>query len=259
MDRTELGSRRRSCRRSRLLAAATVTAAAFAFTTPAYAATSNATWPTGGQNIDNSRYQPNESSIDATSVSTLAPKTGFGAGGAFQTGGGDVTATPAVDGERVYFPASNGKLFAIDRSTGVTAWSTSIGDLTGIKPANDATGDDFARATPAIAGRVLIIGTQSGKFQTPDFAADHPDLAGAYVLALDKFTGALLWKTKVDTHFAAMVTQSAQVYGQTAFVGLTSNEQEFATRTSRAGSPTPAARSAASSSRWTSRPVRSSG
>ena len=43
---------------------------------------------------------------------------------------------------------------------------------------NGATGNDYARATPAIAGQTLVIGTQSGKFQTPDFATAHPDLAG---------------------------------------------------------------------------------
>ena len=223
-------------RRSVRVAVATVAAAAAA-TSAAYGTTPNATWPTGGQNLDNSRYQAAETAIGAANASTLAPKGGFGTGGAFVTDGGDVSATPAVDGQRVYFPASNGKLFAVDRATGATLWTASIPGLTGISTANGATGNDYARATPAIAGQTLIIGTQSGKFQTPDFATDHPDLAGAYVLGLDKATGQLLWKTKVDSHFAAIVTQSAQVDGNTAYVGLASNEEAFANQDLSGGVP----------------------
>jgi len=222
-------------------AAAAIAAAVLATTALSAPAAStgstNATWPTGGQNLDNSRSQPMETVIGTGNVGTLAPKSAFGSNGAFVTGGGDVSATPAIDDRRVYFPASNGKLYAVDRTTGATAWQVDIADLTGIKPANGATGRDYARATPALAGQVLIIGTQSGKFQTPDFAAAHPDLAGGYVLGIDKATGVLLWKTKVDSHFTTIVTQSAQVYGNTAFVGLASNEEAFANQDLSGGIP----------------------
>ena len=194
------------------------------------AATENADWPTGGQNLDNSRYQPNESAIDAANVASLAAKFAFSTGG-------DVSATPAVDGRNVYFPDSAGNLFALDRSTGAVVWTASISALSGINTASGATGNDYARATPAIAGQVLIIGTQSGKFQTPEFAEDHPLLAGAYVLGLNKNTGELLWKTRVHEHFAAFVTQSAQVNGNTAYVGVASNEEAFANQDFSGGIP----------------------
>jgi polyvinyl alcohol dehydrogenase (cytochrome) len=196
----------------------------------AVAATPNASWLTGGQNLDNSRYQPNESTISSGNVSTLAAKFAF-------TAGGDVSATPAVDGQMVYFPDSAGNLFAIDRSTGATVWTASISAMSQINVANGATGNDYARATPAIAGQVLIIGTQSGKFETPDFAAAHPDLAGGYVLGLNKNTGALLWRTKVHDHFAAFVTSSAQVNGNTAYVGVASNEEAFSNQDLSGGIP----------------------
>lgn len=218
------------------IVAATVLAAGAAAAPPTTGA-QNATWLTGGQNLSNTRSQPLETVIGTGNVGSLAPKTGFGNGGAFTTGGGDVSATPAVDDKRVYFPASNGKLFALDRTTGSVAWQLNIADVTGIKPSNGATGVDYARATPALAGQTLVIGTQSGKFQTPDFADANPALAGAYVLGIDKATGALLWKTKVDSHFAAIVTQSAQVYGNTAFVGLASNEEAFANQDLSGGIP----------------------
>jgi polyvinyl alcohol dehydrogenase (cytochrome) len=218
------------------LVAATVLASA-AMASPPSGGSSNATWPTGGQNLGNTRSQPMENVIGTGNVGTLAPKSGFASGGAFVTGGGDVSATPSVDDQRVYFPASNGKLFAIDRVTGAELWRLNIGGVTGINPDNGATGNDYARATPAVAGQTLVIGTQSGKYQTPDFAAAHPELAGAYVLGVDKATGALLWKTKIESHFAAIVTQSAQVYGNTAFVGVASNEEAFANQDLSGGIP----------------------
>ena len=190
-------------------------------------ASSQATWLTGGQNLDNSRYQADESTIGANNASTLLPSAGFALGGAFTTGG-DVSATPAVDGNNVYFPDSAGYLYAVDRVTGVQIWKDKISDLTGISVANGATGDDYARSTPAIQGNTLIIGDQAGKFETPDWAAANPLLKGAYVLGLDKRTGALLWKTKVHDHFAAIVTQSALVNGTTAYVGVASQEEAFA-------------------------------
>jgi polyvinyl alcohol dehydrogenase (cytochrome) len=193
----------------------------------AHAGTQNASWLTGGQNLDNSRYQASESVIGTGNVATLTPKAAFANGGAFVTGG-DVSATPAVDGQRVYFPDSAGHLYAVDRSTGAMVWTANIADMTGIKPANGATANDYARTTPAIAGHTLIIGDQAGKFETPTFAAAHPELAGAYVLGINKDTGALLWKTKVHDHFAAIVTQSAQVDGQTAYVGVSSFEETYA-------------------------------
>ena len=106
-------------------------------TSVALGATQTADWLTGGQNLDNSRYQPNESAIRAANVSTLAPKFTF-------TAGGTSPATPAVDGRRVYFPDSAGNLFAIDRSTGATAWTASIAALSGINVANGAIGNDYA-------------------------------------------------------------------------------------------------------------------
>ena len=211
-------------RRRRLVTALAMLAVA-AIGSTAYAAESGSLWLTGGQNSDNSRNQATESKIGAGNVSTLAPKADFASSGAFLTGsdtttGGDVSATPAVDGQRVYFPDSKGHLFAIDRSTGATVWTASISALTGIP-------GDYARATPAIAGDVLIIGDQGGKFELPDWTTTHPSLVGAWVLGLDRKTGALLWKTRVHDHFTAIVTTSAQVHGDTAFVGVASNEEAF--------------------------------
>jgi polyvinyl alcohol dehydrogenase (cytochrome) len=183
---------------------------------PAAVADTTPTWLTGGQNQANTRYQAQESAIGSGNAATLAPKWQFATGDA--TTGGDVSATPAVDSQRAYFPDSKGHLFALDRETGAVVWQRDIAAITGIA-------GDYARATPAISGHVLIIGDQAGKFETP---STDPSIVGAYVMALDKATGKLLWKTRVDPHFSAFVTQSAQVSGDTAYVGVASNEEAFA-------------------------------
>jgi polyvinyl alcohol dehydrogenase (cytochrome) len=184
-------------------------AMALAALLPAGAA-SAADWPSGGQNLQNTRSQPAETTIGTGNVATLAPKWQF-------TTGGDVSATPAVDATAVYFPDSAGNLYAVDRATGAQRWRASISDATGIA-------HDYARATPALSGSTLIIGTQSGKFETEQTPAG---VRGAYVLGYDKATGALKWKTKVDSHFSAFVTQSAQVWKGIAYVGLASNEEAY--------------------------------
>ena len=61
------------------------------------------------------------------------------------TTGGDVSATPAVEGDTVYFPDVVGNLYAVDKWTGQQRWRTTISSATGVA-------GDKARATPAIAG-----------------------------------------------------------------------------------------------------------
>ena len=127
------------------------------------------------------------------------------------TTAGDVSATPSVDQTAVYFPDWGGKLHALNRETGAVIWSKSISEYTGVA-------DSVCRATPAISGNALIIGTQ----------LDSSRL-GAFVLAIDKRTGALLWSTKVHDHPSAIITQSAVVHDGRIYVGVASAEEAFAT------------------------------
>jgi polyvinyl alcohol dehydrogenase (cytochrome) len=123
--------------------------------------------------------------------------------------GGDVSATPAVVDGTVYFPDRAGNLYAVDKWTGQQRWKSSIAAATGVP-------GDYARATPAISGNKVIVGTQ-GAFG-----------GGGKVLAFNKDTGALLWATTLDTHPAAVITQSATVFGNRVYVGTSSLEESFA-------------------------------
>src|SRR6266404_5449685 len=163
----------------------------------------NTVWPSAGQNLDNTRFNAAEETISPANASRLAVKW------VFQTAG-DVSATPAVDKEHVYFPEWRGKLYSLDRKTGKAVWAKSIAEYTGVA-------DSVSRVTPVIAGNTLIFGTQLDSSQQ-----------GAQVIAVNKNTGDLLWITNVDNHPSAIITQSAVVSGDRIFVGVSSDEEAFA-------------------------------
>ena len=159
-------------------------------------------WISAGGNLQNTRFQANEKSLSVSNVAGLEVKWSF-------TTGGDVSATPAVDGDTVYFPDRAGNLYAVDKWTGQQRWMSSIAAASGVP-------GDYARATPAVSGNKLVIGTQG------------PFGGGGKVLAFHKDTGALLWSTTLDTHPAAIITQSATIYGNRVYVGTSSLEESFA-------------------------------
>ncbi|HBX71174.1 MAG TPA: polyvinylalcohol dehydrogenase [Chloroflexi bacterium] len=156
-------------------------------------------WTSAGGNRQNTRFQESEHTLSVSNVSNLTPKWVF-------TSGGDVSATPAVDTDAVYFPDWAGNLYAVERTTGQLLWSTSISAASGVP-------GDKARATPAVTDDLVIVGTQG------------PFGGGGKVLAFNKFTGALVWSTVADSHPAAIITQSATVFDGRVFVGVASQEE----------------------------------
>jgi len=118
------------------------------------------------------------------------------------TTGGNVSATPAVDGQHVYFPDWAGNLFKADRDTGEVIWMKSIADdYTGVA-------GNFSRTTPAVYQDALIFGDQGGRL-----------FAGARVMSVDAKTADLNWSTSVGNHPFAIVTQSATVHANVVYVG----------------------------------------
>ncbi|WP_353827207.1 outer membrane protein assembly factor BamB family protein [Agromyces litoreus] len=160
-------------------------------------------WPVAGGDRQDTRYAASERRISALNVHTLAPEWVF-------TTEGDVTATPAVDATRVYVPDWEGNLYAVDRATGEQVWATEIGSYTGLA-------GDLAIATPAVTDSALVFG-DVGPF----------GLGGGAVMAVDKSTGELLWKTQVEDHAAATITQSATVFDGVVYVGTDSTEDFLA-------------------------------
>ena len=159
-------------------------------------------WPYAGLNLENTRYQSAEKKIGRNNVGDLIVAWEFDTDG-------DVSATPAVDSKRIYFPDAGGSLWALDRDDGSVAWKTTMAGDYGLP-----TGD-YARTTPVIAGDLLIFGDQGGKV-----------FNGPTMMAVDKATGELVWQVKVDDHPQAMITQSAVMDQETntIYVGVSSNE-----------------------------------
>ncbi len=162
-------------------------------------------WRIAGQNLSNTWSQPAERSISPANVKGLAPKWVF-------TTGGDVSATPTVDGDAVYFPDWGGNLFAVEKNSGRLIWSHKISDYDGVD-------GSISRVSPAVEGNQVIIGDILNGKQVHN---------GANVISVDRETGILLWMTKVDNHPAAIITGSPVVFDGVVYVGVSSSEETLA-------------------------------
>ena len=182
---------------------------------------SGANWPAAGKDLRNTRNAGSESKLGPKTAAQLAAKWTYSADG-------DVTATPAVEGDFLYFPDTVGFLHKVNRKTGALVWKFPISKYTGIAR-------DWARATPAIAGNVLILGNQNGK--NLEIFGQLPVPQGAKVFGVDKNTGNLLWMTQVDSTTRSMVTTSAIVAKGTAYLGVASNEELVAGLVTKAPNP----------------------
>jgi polyvinyl alcohol dehydrogenase (cytochrome) len=155
-------------------------------------------WRFWGGNISNTHNNPFERFLTKEKVSQIEPKWTF-------TTGGDVSATPTVDSIGVYAPDWAGNLFKIDRHSGEAIWSHKISEYTGIS-------GSLSRNSPAIVGNLLIFGDQ----------------ASGTVMAVDKLSGRLVWKTLLDSHAGAIITGSAVEFGGKIYVGTSSNQEGLA-------------------------------
>src|SRR5579864_7871660 len=163
-------------------------------------------WRIAGQNLSNTWSQPAEHLISPTNVKGLKTKWVF-------TTGGDVSATPTVDGDAVYFPDWGGNLFAVDKNSGSLIWSHKISEYDGVDGA-------ISRVSPAVAGDQVIIG---------DILSSKQVHNGANVMAIDRKTGSLQWITQVETHQAAVITGSPVVFDGVIYIGVSSVEEGLAT------------------------------
>src|SRR2546425_5495740 len=163
-------------------------------------------WRIAGQNLNNTWSQPAEHSISPANVQGLKPKWVF-------TTGGDVSATPTVGGDAVYFPDWGGNLFAVKKDSGHLIWSHKISEYDGVAGA-------VSRVSPAVDHDQLIIG---------DILSSKDVHNGANVIAVDRETGNLRWITQVESHPAAIITGSPVVFDGVVYVGVSSSEESLAT------------------------------
>ena len=162
-------------------------------------------WAGMGQNVANWRSQPAEEKISRSNVASLSVKWTF-------TTGSDVSATPTVVGDAVYFPDWAGNLYAVSKNDGHEIWSHKISEY------NKHIGS-ISRVSPAVHGDDVII----GDIVSPNNAHD-----GANLMAVNRQTGNLSWIAHVDSHPAAIITGSPVVAGDVVYVGISSNEEALA-------------------------------
>src|SRR5260221_2779932 len=162
-------------------------------------------WRIAGQNLSNTWSQPVEHSISPANVKELKPKWVF-------TTGGDVSATPTVDGDAVYFPDWAGNLFAVQKDSGHLIWSHKISEYDGVEGA-------IARVSPAVDANHVIIGDILNSKQVHN---------GANVISVDRETGEVQWITQVETHAAAIITGSPVVFDGVVYIGVSSSEETLA-------------------------------
>ncbi|XP_022850628.1 uncharacterized protein LOC111372513 [Olea europaea var. sylvestris] len=163
---------------------------------------STAEWLNHGGDITNQRNAIGATLINPFTVRNLKLKWKFLAGF-------DITATPAVANGVVYFPSWNGNLYAVNAVNGVLIWKQNLTQKTGIPPTGRYVNVTVSRSTPVVAGVILIVGIYGP----------------AYVVAVRRSTGELLWSTRVDPLPLSLVTASGTVYLGAFYVGVSSLEE----------------------------------
>jgi polyvinyl alcohol dehydrogenase (cytochrome) len=109
---------------------------------------------------------------------------------------------PVIAGGRVFVGSPNGYVYALNAEKGCVHW--------------------FYQAASGVRGALSI-----GRIETPSGAKDAAffgDLA-ANVYAVDAASGALIWKTKVETHPLARVTGSVALHNGRLYLGTSSGEE----------------------------------
>jgi polyvinyl alcohol dehydrogenase (cytochrome) len=172
-----------------------------ALAAPGPQASVSGSWPTAGHDIGNTRDTNGEHIIGPGNASRLTMAWSI-------TTPGEVSDTPTEYDGVVYFTDKGGKLWAVAGDSGRVLWSDEVSGYTGF-PAE-------SRTSPAVYGDELVLGDSSGP--------GH----GAYVFAVSRRTGRLIWRTKVDTNPAAIITSSPVLYRGVAYLGVSSEEEALA-------------------------------
>lgn len=175
-------------------------------------------WPTAGQNVANTHSQPNEHKINAGNVSQLHTRWTFTALPSDTSDPfSDISATPTVVNNVVYFPDWGGHLYAVNAQTGKTIWARKISDYNGVP-------HSFSRTSPAAVGDLLILGDK------PPSGIDGWPSGGAHIFAVNAKTGNPVWTTQVDDTFVSQITGSVMTFNDVAYAPVSSIEEITATK-----------------------------
>ncbi len=156
-------------------------------------------WNGWGNDLDNSRYQPNPG-IKAEDVPRLKVKWAFAHPGPMATG------QPTIVGDRLFLTTEVGIIYSLNAQTGCTYWTANAG----------------AAVRAAISVGPLPAGAVPGS--RARFAVYFGDEKSS-VQALDAATGKLLWKTKIEDHLLSRVTGAPLLHQNRLYVPVSSFEE----------------------------------
>jgi polyvinyl alcohol dehydrogenase (cytochrome) len=178
-------------------------------------------WKTGGADIHNTRNVTDGVSITAQNVHRLKTKWIYPTAG-------DVSATPAVVGDKVYVPDWGGYLHCVDANTGVAVWAKKISSYTGGGGDTSILGlpiIPLSRTAPVVVGDLLILGDQ-GDLDSLGVTSDpYTPRPTAHVFAVNRNTGALVWCTTVSLNPFACITGAGVAHHGTVYFGISSLEE----------------------------------
>jgi polyvinyl alcohol dehydrogenase (cytochrome) len=121
---------------------------------------------------------------------------------------GPSRATPVLDGGSLYVPNSNGYLYKVDARTGAIDQEIELPKVLDMPGASASKG-------VAVTDHAIIFGLHNAPV----------------VVALDKSSGALLWRVKLDDFHGAVITQTPLVTGGRVFIGVSGLGEEVAATT----------------------------
>ena len=156
-------------------------------------------WRSYGHDLSNTRRQPAERKIDAVAAATLQPAFSFSAADA--GGAGDFTGTPVIADGCLYVGSNDGWVFAANADTGKRVWARKVPGDGGIN----------STVTP-YRGRIYVTLSDPG---------------APAVAALDQRTGAVLWRTRLDSQAGSDVYGSPVIYDEVLMIGVSGGSAEL--------------------------------
>lgn len=182
-------------------------------------------WRFWGGNLKNTHFAESERAIGPGNVDRLTVQWTFAAAGS-------VSAYPIVTGDRLYFtdwgPAlqapplfPGGKIHALDRKSGQEIWSRWIRDYSGSPYHN------LSRSSPVVFEDLLLFGDQVNAIREA-LPLTSRENRGASLYAVNRETGELVWRARLDDHPLSVATQSPVLYQGRVYVGVSSVENILA-------------------------------
>jgi polyvinyl alcohol dehydrogenase (cytochrome) len=178
-------------------------------------------WTSWGKDAFNSKYAADETAITKENVKDLKADWVYETRSnvyVFPTIKDDwlyVTDYPLFNVTSAFDPKNDGGwIYALDKNTGSLRWEKSIYEYSGSRT------NIVSRSSPAIFEDSIIFGDTFNASTVVNVLGDSK----ASIYSVNRLTGELLWKTVVEEHDAAQITQSPTIHNGVVYVGVSSGE-----------------------------------